>query len=72
METWQSRLAPIARLLDRLKRGGRYARITQDIHAGELVFIRHDGSRQACTPEGLARLFGLVPRRTRQIEHPAW
>lgn len=59
---WLRRIGPICDVLDRLKTGGRYAKILIDRSSGEIVFVNHDGSRFARTPEQITRLFIVAPR----------
>lgn len=59
---WFDRIDPIREVLARLKAGGAYAKILIDRSSGEIVFVNHDGSRFARTPEQIARLFIVAPR----------
>jgi hypothetical protein len=61
---WLERIDPICDILDRLKLGGRYAKVLIDRSSGEIVFVNLDGSRFARTPEQIARLFIVAPRAT--------
>ena len=53
---WLDRLRPIEPALERFRNGGTYAAIVYDGPADEVVFVNHDGSRFARTPEQLTRL----------------
>ena len=59
---WLERIDPICDILDRIKLGGKYAKILIDRSSGEIVFVNHDGSRFARTPEQIARLFIVTHR----------
>lgn len=54
---WFDRIDPIREVLGRLKAGGKYAKILIDRTSGEIVFVNHDASRFARTPEQIDLLF---------------
>lgn len=70
VDAWLTRLEPITNVLDRLRMGGAYAAVAHDPANEAIVFINHDGSRFARSPEQLAKLF-LVPAR-RPVYRYAW
>jgi len=58
-DAWLDRLQPIEPALERFRGGGKYAAIAFDPVDGKVIFINHDGTRIARTPEQIERLLTI-------------